>query len=365
MVLAMTGALTLTAGPFPSQQGGDFVSKTICLVTDAWYPQVNGVVRTWDSVRHECEKMGHRFEVIHPALFNTFSMPKYPEIKLAIKPYRHTKHLLGFIEPDVIHIATEGPLGQAARRFCRKQGLPFTTSYHTQFPQYLKRYAGVPEPISYAFMRKFHGAGQATLVPTPGVKKELDDHGFTNVVTWTRGVNTDVFKPDPRFAYDLPGPIYLYAGRVAVEKNIEAFLSLDLDGSKVVVGDGPAKAGLEEKYSDVYWAGYQFGEALAAHYAGADVFVFPSKTDTFGVVMLEANACGLPVAAFPVTGPIDVVKEGQTGALDQDLGAACQRALGVDRAACLDYAKQHTWGQCAQMVLDHAAVIEKPVQQSL
>lgn len=332
---------------------------TLCLVTDAWYPQVNGVVRTWDNVRRECEQMGHRFEVIHPALFNTCPLPKYPEIKLALKPYRHVKHLMGYLAPDVIHIATEGPLGQAARRFCLKRDLPFTTSYHTQFPQYVRQYTGLPESIAYALMRKFHGAGQATLVPTPNVKRELDDQGFKNVVVWTRGVDTSVFKPEPKHVFDLPRPIYLYAGRVALEKNIEAFLGLDLPGSKVVVGDGPAKAGLQTRYPDVHWAGYRFGPELAAHYAGADVFVFPSKTDTFGVVMLEANACGLPVAAYPVTGPIDVVKPGRTGALDEDLGQACRQALNVSKQSCLDYAAEHTWRRCAQMVLDHARRIPR------
>ncbi len=331
----------------------------IVLITDAWFPQVNGVVRTWDHTKQQCEALGHRFEVIHPGLFNTIAAPKYPEIKLAVKPYRHVKHLLSYLEPDVIHVATEGPLGQAARRYCLKRELPFTTSYHTQFPQYFKRYFGAPESLSYAFIRRFHGKAKATLVPTPTVKRELDEHGFDNVVTWTRGVDTAMFKPEPRHDYGLPRPVFVYAGRVAAEKNIEAFLALDLPGSKVVVGDGPARASLETKYPAVHWAGYRFGEELAAHYVGADVFVFPSKTDTFGVVMLEANACGLPVAAYPVTGPIDVVQPGRTGAMDHDLTAACHAALDVPREGCIAYAKAHTWRRVAELFLQHAAVIDR------
>lgn len=329
------------------------------LVTDAWLPQVNGVVRTWQQVTGKFEQWGHTVEVIHPALFRTISAPRYPEIKLAIGAKSGVRRMLDEQKPDAIHIATEGPLGQAARKYCRKRGLGFTTSYHTQFPMYLKRYFGIPQAISYRFIRWFHGAAEATLVPTATVGRELEARGLKNIVVWRRGVDTDQFKPEPRHDYGLPRPIFLYAGRVAIEKNIEAFLGLNLPGSMVVVGDGPPRAALEKRFPNVHFAGYQFGEDLAAHYAGADVFVFPSKTDTFGVVMLEANACGLPVAAYPVTGPIDVVKQGVTGYVDEDLADAARRALDLDPADCLAYANENSWDACAQVVLDHLVRLDR------
>ena len=330
------------------------------LVTDAWLPQINGVVRTWQQVTGKFKQWGHTVEVIHPALFRTISAPRYPEIKLAIGAKGGVRRMLDKQKPDAIHIATEGPLGQAARKYCRKRGYPFTTSYHTQFPMYLKRYFGIPQTLSYRFIRWFHGAAEATLVPTATVGRQLNERGLNNIVVWRRGVDTDVFKPEPKHDYGLPKPIFLYAGRVAIEKNIEAFLELDLPGSMVVVGDGPPRAALEKRFPHVHFAGYQFGEELAAHYAGADVFVFPSKTDTFGVVMLEANACGLPVAAYPVTGPIDVVKQGVTGCIDDDLAAAARQALDLDPADCLAYAHENSWDACAQVVMDHLVRLDRP-----
>lgn len=348
----------------------------IALLTDAWEPQVNGVVRTWQHVIEESEKLGHEFTVIHPGMFKTVGAPKYPEISLALWPYGKTKQTLDAFQPDAIHVATEGPIGRAGRRYCLKRKLPFTTSYHTQFPQYLKAYFGIPTFATYKFIRWFHGKAEATLAPTQTVVDELHAHGLPKAKTWSRGVKTDVFQPlaemggDNVFV-DLPKPIFLYAGRVAVEKNIEAFLKLDLPGTKVVVGDGPVKAKLEKQFpapapgkSGTYWAGYQFGEDLARHYASANVFVFPSLTDTFGVVMLEANAAGLPVAAYPVTGPIDVVQESITGCMNDDLRQACLDALKLNPQDCRDYALQNSWARCAEIALDTFAKIERPASQT-
>ncbi len=335
----------------------------IALLTDAWEPQINGVVRTWQHVIAESEKLGHTFEVIHPGLFKNVAAPKYPEIRLALRPYPGAARRLDAFEPDAIHLATEGTIGQAGRKYAKRRGLPYTTSYHTQFPHYLKAYFGIPAALTYRFIRWFHGPAQATLAPTQTVVDELHARGLPRAKTWSRGVDTQMFRPyDKTLFADLPRPVFLYAGRVAVEKNIEAFLKLDLPGSKVVVGDGPVRKRLQKQYaaSGVHWAGYQFGEDLARHYAGADVFVFPSLTDTFGVVMLEANAAGLPVAAFPVTGPIDVVKQGVTGVLDEDLRKACLEAVKLNPEDCRAYALRNSWQRCAEIALDTFAVIERP-----
>lgn len=336
----------------------------IVLVTDAWLPQVNGVVRTWGHVIDKSTQMGHQWLVIHPGLFKTFKAPKYPEIQLAMRPGPKLRQLLDEFEPDVIHIATEGPLGMKARRLCLKRKWPFTTSYHTQFPMYMKQYFGIPESLSWKFIRWFHKPASATLVPTASMVRELESHGFDSLVTWTRGVDTQLFRPvegatiaGVTDVLDSKGvcerrPVFIYAGRVAPEKNLEAFLDLDLPGTKVIVGDGPALEALKRKYPDVHFAGYQFGEDLVRHYAAADVFVFPSRSDTFGIVLLEAGACGLPVAAYPVTGPIDVVAQGKSGCLNEDLKAACMGALKLSRADAQAHASQFTWERCATMALD-------------
>ena len=327
----------------------------ITLLTDAWKPQVNGVVRTWDHVIDASMQMGHDFDVIHPGLFKTYKAPRYPEIQMAWRPYKKVKQLIEAYQPDAIHIATEGPIGQAGRKFCLKNNIEFTTSYHTQFPQYLKAYFGLPTFLTYRFIRWFHGRARTVLVPTKTVGEQLNANGLNNVEVWCRGVDTKTFQPYEKTLFaDLPRPIFLYAGRVAVEKNIEAFLELDLPGSMVVVGDGPVREKLQRQYPNVHWAGYQFGEDLGRHYASADVFVFPSRTDTFGVVMLEANACGLPVAAYPVTGPIDVVKQSVTGSLNHNLRQACIDALKVDPQACREYALENSWQRCAEVVLEAA-----------
>ncbi|MEM7682802.1 MAG: glycosyltransferase family 1 protein [Planctomycetota bacterium] len=332
------------------------------LVTDAWFPQVNGVVRTWDQVTRQMRAQGHEVLVVNPSDFRTIPAPRYPEIRLAILPRRKVNRMLSDFAPDAVHLATEGSLGQAGRAWCRKHKRPYTTSYHTQFPMYMKSYFGIPPKLTYRFIRWFHGKARATLVPTKTIREELAAHaGMDNVVVWSRGVDTSVFHPyegQPNaYPEDLPRPIFFYAGRVAVEKNLEAFLALDLPGSKAIVGDGPARAKLQARFPGVYWAGYQKGEDLGRHFAGGDVFVFPSKTDTFGVVLIEANACGVPTAAYPVTGPIDVVQDGVTGKLSDDLKQACLDCLDLDRQACIDYGQANTWERCAQTVLDHAAVV--------
>jgi glycosyltransferase involved in cell wall biosynthesis len=327
----------------------------LTLVTDAWLPQVNGVTTTLRRCKEEMEGWGHTVNVVSPDIFSTVPCPRYPEIRLALRPGRRFRRLLETHRPQAIHIATEGPLGLAGRRFCRKRRLPFTTSLHTKFPDYLRMYAAVPVGITYRLMRWFHGGAARTLVPSPSVQDELIDRGFANTVLWRRGVDLELYRPRPERFYDLPGPVFIYVGRVATEKNIEAFLSTDLPGSKVVVGDGPARQQLEKRHPEVHWAGFRFGEDLARHYAGADVFVFPSRTDTYGVVMLEANACGLPVAAYPVPGPLDVVQPGRTGILDEDLRAACLGAAELDPADCRRFALEHTWESCARLMFDNLA----------
>jgi glycosyltransferase involved in cell wall biosynthesis len=332
-------------------------STRISLVTDAWLPQVNGVTTTWTHVVAELETSGHEVQVVSPDRFRTVPCPRYPEIRLALAWFGAMR-LLSSRHPHAVHIATEGPLGLACRAHCRRAGIPFTTSFHTRFPEYLRAYARIPERVTYRLLRWFHDAATRTLVPTPTLKAELEAWGFRNIECWTRGVDTGLFRPRAESFYPLPRPIFLYAGRVAVEKNLEAFLALDLPGSKVVVGDGPARAALERRFPLVHWAGFRFGEELAQHYAGADVFVFPSRTDTFGIVMLEANACGLPVAAFPVPGPVDLVVNGRNGILHHDLRAACLEALAVDRRRCREWSQQHSWRRCADLLLASLAWVE-------
>lgn len=321
----------------------------IALVTDAWYPQVNGVVTTLNKVKEHLERDGHEFLVIHPGLFKTIACPRYPEIKLSLLPGRGIRKLLAGFEPEAIHIATEGPIGLAARRHCAGRRIPFTTSFHTQFAQYLRMYFRVPERWTYAALRWFHRAACRTLVPTPSVQRQLQERGFGNVMLWTRGVDADLFKLRDKAFLAFERPIFLYAGRVAHEKNIEAFLSAALPGTKLVVGDGPATPSLRKRYPDVKFVGYKHGVELASHFAASDVFVFPSRTDTFGVVMLEAMASGLPVAAYPVTGPIDVVRDGETGVTDEDLAAAARKAVGLSPERCREHAMTFSWRRCADI----------------
>ncbi len=323
----------------------------ILFITDAWHPQINGVVRTLSTTGRELEKMGHRVGFIGPDQFRTMGLPGYDEIKVAVRPRRRLERLMAEFGPQAIHIATEGPLGWAARAICRRNGLAFTTSYHTCFPEYLAERAPVPLSVSYALLRKFHRSSAAVMVATPTIAGTLTARGFQNLKRWTRGVDTDLFRPRPKDFLDAPRPISVCVGRVAVEKNIEAFLSLDLQGTKYVVGGGPLLPTLQRRYPEVRFVGPKHGDELASYFAAADVFVFPSRTDTFGLVMLEALACGVPVAAYPVAGPIDVIGDSGVGVLNEDLGKAVTDALMIDPRRCRDYAINHSWQSAAQQFL--------------
>lgn len=321
----------------------------LTLVTDAWRPQVNGVVTTLQHTVATLRASEVEVDVITPEGMATWPCPSYPEIRLALFAGSRVRQRLHAHSPDAVHIATEGPLGVAAHRACRDWGWRFTTSYHTRFPEYLSARWPIPESWTYAWLRRFHGAAVRTLVGTPSVRAELEAKGFRGVTEWSRGVDMHLFRPQPLTA-QLPWggvrssrPVLLYVGRVAVEKNIEAFLALHGDVVKVVVGDGPARRALAAAHPEVVWAGYLQGEALAAAVAQADCLVFPSRTDTFGLVMLEAMACGVPVAAFPVPGPLDVVQPGVTGELDTDLDLAVTRALRLDRVAVRAAVMARSW----------------------
>jgi len=325
----------------------------LALVTDAWRPQVNGVVTTLRRTSECLEALGHRVTVLSPEQHRTIPCPTYPEIRLALWPHGKLAAALDSLAPDAIHVATEGPLGMAAVRYCGARSLEFTTSYHTQFPQYVRKRAPIPESWTYAWLRRHHGRARRTLVATEQQRRDLTAHGFANVVLWSRGVDTHLFRPSGRDALDFARPIFAYMGRVAVEKNLDAFLALDLPGTKVVIGDGPDRALLERRYPAARFLGYRFGAELARCLSSADAFVFPSRTDTFGLVMLEAMACGTPVAAYPVTGPIDVVKPGVTGVLDEDLKAAALAVLAVDRDGCRREAEGWTWERASAQFLSH------------
>lgn len=330
-------------------------SHRIMIVTDAWLPQVNGVVRTLTTVVGELRAMGHVVEVIAPDRFRTIPCPTYSDIPLSLLPRRTLVRMIEAFQPDALHIATEGPLGIAARSWAKRTHFGFTTAFHTRFAEYIKARTGFPLRPVYAWMRRFHGAAQGTMVATQSLRDELAARGFRNIRSWSRGVDLDLFTPTPREQWNLPRPIFICVGRVAIEKNIGAFLDLDLPGSKIVVGDGPILSRLKRDYPNVTFTGPRHGEALARAYAGADVFVFPSRTDTFGLVLLEALACGTPVAAFPVTGPIDVLADakGRIGAVDTDLRAAAMAALTADRAACRAHAELYSWRACAEVFLSH------------
>ena len=328
----------------------------LLLVTDAWEPQTNGVVRTLSNVIGGLRARGAEVTVIEPGAFRTAPCPGYPEIRLVGDPWR-IGGIVERSEPDTIHIATEGPLGLAARTCLVRRGLAFTTSLHTKFPEYVSERLPLPLNWGYAYLRWFHRPSACTLVTTESHRRELAARGLEGMVVWGRGVDTDLFRPMPRAPRTRPR--LLYVGRVAVEKNLEAFLELDVEGEKIVVGDGPQRAELERRYPSARWLGYRRGAALARCYADADVFVFPSRTDTFGLVMLEAMACGTPVAAYPVTGPIDVVTP-ETGALDESLSAAVARALEVDRGACRTHALRCGWRDIADILYEHLVPAGSP-----
>ena len=315
----------------------------ILIATDAWAPQVNGVVTTITNTVRELEKRGHVVQLVTNDGFRTMSLPSYPEIRLAIAPGTRAARMVDEFEPDAVHIATEAPLGLAVRRHCIAANLPFTTAFHTQFPEYVHARCRLPVGVTYRWLRWFHGPSNAVMVATSEIHRRLKGRGFNNLAFWSRGVDTDLFSPGPRLHLSSRRPIFLYVGRVAVEKNIEAFLQLDLPGTKWVVGDGPARAMLEARFPKVVFHGVKHGRELAHYYQQADVFVFPSRTDTFGLVLIEAMACGTPVAAYPVTGPIDVIRDPNAGVLSQDLRFAALAALDLDRNAVRRYATQYSW----------------------
>ncbi|HEY0297456.1 MAG TPA: glycosyltransferase family 1 protein [Bordetella sp.] len=324
----------------------------IALVTDAWRPQVNGVVRTWTTMQQILTSWGHQLVVVSPEGGRTVPAPSEPDLRLCLQPGKQLRRLLGDTVPDALHIATEGPLGLAARRMALRRGWRFTTSFHTMFPEYLEARMGIPASLPWRYMRWFHRPSQRVLVPTPTVRGIVASRGIERSIVWARGVDTQKFQPEARDGLaDLPRPIYLSVGRVAREKNLDAFLGLDLPGSKVVVGGGPDEARLKRKFPGVHFMGARPDTELPKFYSAADVFVFPSLTDTFGLVMFEAMACGTPVAAFRNEAPMAVVKPGLTGYLDDDLARACRDALGLDRGAVREYALTRTWDAIAHDLL--------------
>jgi glycosyltransferase involved in cell wall biosynthesis len=337
----------------------------IAIVSDAWRPQINGVVRTIETIVRLLQAEGHDVEVFGPDRFRTLPCPTYPEIRLSLFPSARLHHMLKLFAPDAIHLVTEGPLGWAARAFCLKRDIPFTTAYHTRFPEYVRARVLVPVAWSYAFVRRFHAPSAAVLVVAQSIRDELAARGFTNLVPWSRGVDIAAFKPQPRQDLQDARPIWLYAGRLAVEKNIKAFLDLELTGTKWVVGGGPQMKELRRRYKDARFFGSVDTEELACRYAQADCFVFPSRTDTFGLVMVEALASGVPVAAYPVPGPLDVVTTSKVGALSEDLRAACLAAIDCDPADCRAHAETFTWAQCAIQFRDTLRPIPRSVWQPL
>ena len=325
----------------------------ILIATDAWRPQVNGVVRSLESVAKALREFGAEIEFLTPQGFASIPLPTYSEIKLALASQKAVAKRIEGAAIDHIHIATEGPVGYAARRYCLRSKRPFTTSYHTRFPEYIAARTRIPEAITYALLRRFHNAGSGVMVSTASIANDLQDRGFQRLMHWSRGVDHSQFTPAKASVMNLPRPIFLYAGRLAPEKNVESFLALDLPGSKLIVGDGPSRRALQTAYPEAHFLGAQTSDALAVHYASADVFVFPSRTDTFGMVILEALACGLPVAALPVPGPIDVIGASGAGVLDVDLRAACLAALDIPREKARAHALTFTWANSARQFLDN------------
>lgn len=330
----------------------------VLVATDAWHPQINGVVRSLEHTAAAAAELGAELDFLTPEGFRSVPMPTYDEIRLSLATPRMIMRRIEAAAPDFVHIATEGPIGILTRRACIAARRTFTTSYHTKFPEYLSARAPVPERWSYAWLRNFHNAAGGVMVSTATLERDLEARGFKRLMRWSRGVDAELFRPRPEAKLDLPGPVFLFVGRVAVEKNIGAFLDLDLPGSKVVVGGGPALASLRARYPQVRFLGPKEGEDLAQVYAACDVFCFPSRTDTFGIVLLEALASGLPVAAYPVTGPTDVLADAAepVGVLDEDLRTACLKALELSPAAARGFALRHTWRESARQFLDNVLV---------
>ena len=330
----------------------------ILIVTDAWYPQVNGVCRTLKNLGDELKKIGHQVEYIEPNQFFTVPMPKYNEIKLSLNVWPRVGRLISKADADIIHIATEGPIGIFAKRYCVKNKLKFTTSYHTQFDKYLKLYYPyLPIKLAQKFLKGFHSQAEKILVTTQSMKDELQEIGFDKdkMVVWTRGANHGAFQKPKKINLEYKRPIYLYVGRVSIEKNIRAFLDLDLEGTKLVVGKGPDLDKLKKEYPEAIFRGERTNGELASYFASSDVFVFPSKTDTFGIVIIEALKCGLPVAAYPVAGPKDIFNGSNIGSLNDNLKQAALDAINADRSECIEHAKKYTWENCAKIFLNTAA----------
>ena len=337
----------------------------IAIITDAWHPQINGVVRTLEQTIDWLRKQGHEVLIIEPSGFRTIPMPGYPEIRLSVFPGRKVARMLETFSPEAMHVSTEGPLGLAARKYAIRQGLPFTTAYHTRFPEYMRERLPIPVSISYMWMRWFHNAAERIMVSTESLRSELAGRGFGNLVIMSRGVDTELFVPrEHKDLLDGERPTFLYLGRVAVEKNIEAFLSLDLPGSKHVIGDGPALHSLRKAYPDVCFHGYMTGSDLVDHLASADVMVFPSLTDTFGLVILEALACGVPVAAFPVQGPVDIIENGRSGFVDENLRSAAAGAMYVSPESCRERALEFSWGRVGQQFFDNLVPVRAKGSES-
>jgi glycosyltransferase involved in cell wall biosynthesis len=339
--------------PLQHRQGSQ--TMRVLIATDAWHPQVNGVVSTLTSLAASARKLGVAVEFLTPEGFPSIGVPTYAGLRCALPWPREIARRIEQARPDAIHIATEGPIGHMARRYCMRHGLPFTSSYTTRFPEYIAARVPIPESWTYAALRRFHAAATVTMVSTPSLMAELTARGFGRLGMWTRGVDTDLFRPERAIDLDLPRPIFASVGRIAVEKNLEAFLSLDLPGTKLVIGEGPQERELRRRFPDAKFLGLLKGTTLAAHLAAADVFVFPSRTDTFGVVQLEALASGVPVAAYPVTGPRDVIGSHPVGVLDEDLRAACMRALYISRQACRDFALARSWEHSARQFIGHVS----------
>ncbi len=353
----------------------------IAIATDAWYPQVNGVVRTLAATVAELDRRGYEVELITPNRFVTLPMPGYSSIRLAMAPRFSVRKMLAAFQPDIVHISTEGPIGWSARGWCLAHGVPFTTAFHTRFPDYAAERTGISAERFWPIMRRFHAPSRAVMVATPSLETNLNARAITRTRRWSRGIDHWLFRPDgeshPAFA-DLPRPILLNVGRVAVEKNLEAFLECETAGSKVVIGDGPGLDDMRRRYPDVHFMGAMAGEELASAYRGADCFVFPSRTDTFGLVIIEALACGLPVAAYPVAGPLDILgREGRgpenempatIAALDADLTIAIAKALRVDRKAAAIFAARFSWAKATDQFIAaiesslHGKASERPLE---
>lgn len=329
----------------------------ILIATDAWEPQVNGVVVTLTNTVRWLERWGHEVRVLSPQSFRTVPLPGYPEVRLAVMPQTGVARAIVDWAPDAIHIATEGPVGSAARAHCLRAGLAFTTAYHTAFPEYIHARTGLPCAWTYAWLRRFHAPSASVMVSTDSVANDLAVRGFRRIKPWSRGVDLDLFCPGFRRFEEYPRPVFTYVGRVAVEKNLPAFLALNLPGTKLVVGEGPARRVLERAYPDTIFLGNRRGTALADLYRRSDVFVFPSRTDTFGLVLMEAMASGTPVAAFPVRGPIDVVRSPSAGILNEDLREAALAALALDRARVREYAASFSWDKCSRQFLSHLIAV--------